>query len=89
LKIEKISASTYQKPPNLYLCLAAESNHSKKITKAIIYQLMKKYKAQNTKHYDFIKQTKHLYRCQLERGHLAAVIKPYFLEAQLKLRQQE
>ena len=79
--------TTYQKPMNLYLYLASQSNHSPALVKAIIYQLMKKCKAQNSKHSDYIRYTKYLYRRHLERGHTAQVIRPYFLEAHHKLEQ--
>ena len=89
IRIEKgkITTTTYQKPMNLYLYLASQSNHSPALVKAIIYQLMKKYKAQNSKHSDYIRYTKYLYRRHLERGHTAQVIRPYFLEAHHKLEQ--
>ena len=44
IRIEKgkITTTTYQKPMNLYLYLASQSNHSPALVKAIIYQLTKK-----------------------------------------------
>ena len=50
---------------NLYLYLASQCNHLSALFKSIIYQLMKKYKVQNTKHSDYIRYTKYLYRRQL------------------------
>ena len=40
---------------NFYLYIPPSSNHSPKQTKAIIYQLMRRYKLQNTKYSDYIK----------------------------------
>ena len=74
---------------NLYLYLTAASSHPEKLIKAIIFQLLKKYKAQNTKHSDYIKYTMFLYRNHLERGHLPSTIRPYFREANRKVLQQE
>ena len=83
----KITTTTHQKPMNVYPYLTAQSNHSPALFKAIIYQLMKKYNAQNTRHSDFIRYTKCLYGRHLERGHSASVVRPYFLKAQHKLNQ--
>ena len=84
----KIVTQTYQKPMNLYLYIPPASNHSPKQTKAIIFQLMKRYRLQNTKFKDYIKYTMLLYRRHLARGHLSEKIWPYFREAHKKLQLQ-
>ena len=84
----KIVTQTYQKPMNLYLYIPPASNHSPKQTKAIIFQLMKRYRLQNTKIKDYIKYTMLLYLRHLARGHLSDNIWLYFREAHQKLQLQ-
>ena len=54
VSIEKgrITASTYQKLTNPYLYLTITSNHNPRQCKVIIYELLKKYKIQNTNYQD-------------------------------------
>jgi len=73
---------------NLYLYITPSSNHSPKQIKAIIYQLMRRYKLQNTKYSDYIKYTLLLYRRHLAQGHLPDDVWPYFKQAQQKLQDQ-
>ena len=84
-----ITTSTYQKPMNLYLYLTASSNHSEKLIKAIIFQLMKKYKMQNSKYSDYVKYTALLYRRHLDRGHQPSTIRQYFTDAHRRLLEEE
>ena len=80
-----IVTCTYQKPMNLYLYIPPASNHSPKQTKSIIFQLMKRYRLQNTKFKDYVKYTMLLYRRHLARGHSSKKIWPYFRDAQKDL----
>ena len=68
---KRIITTTYQKPMNSYLYIVPSSNHSPKQIKAIIFQLMKRYRLQNTRYSDYIKYTLLLY-CR----HLAWVCLP-------------
>ena len=83
-----IVTKTYQKPLNLYLYLPYSSNHNRKLFKGVIYGLMKKYREQNTHYSDYLRFTKLLYVRHLERGHQAATLKPLFLDAHAKIKQQ-
>ena len=82
---KRIITRTYQKPMNLYLYLVPSSNHPPKQIKAIIFQLMKRYRLQNTYYSDYIKYSLLLYRRHLARGHLPDDIWPYFKQAHQKL----
>ena len=82
----RIVTTTYQKPLNLYLYIVPSSNHSPKQIKAIIFQLMKRYRLQNTRYSDYVKFTMLLYRRHLARGHLPKDVWPYFKQAHKKLK---
>ena len=84
----RVVTCTYQKPMNLYLYIPPASNHSPKQTRAIIFQLMKRYRLQNTKFKDYAKYTMLLYRRLLARGHLPDKTWPYFREAHQKIQLQ-
>jgi hypothetical protein len=87
VSIEKgrITTSTYQKPMNLYLYLPPTSNHNPRQCKAIIYQLLKKYKIQNTNYQDYLKYSALLYRRHRLRGHQPSQLRKYFSEAHNKI----
>ena len=79
IKKGRLATETYQKPMNLYLYLPPTSNHPPKMTKAIVYQLLKKYKNQNTDHENYLKYSVLLYRCHKMRGHQTQNLRKYFL----------
>ena len=70
---------------NLYLYIPPTSNHPPRQTKAIIYQILKKYSAQNTYHEDYLKFAVLLYRRYRARGHQPSTLRRYFLAAHNKL----
>ena len=72
----------------MYLYLPPTSNHPPKMTKAIIYQLLKKYKNQNTDHENYLKYSV-LYRRHKMRSHQTHNLRKYFLLADKKLHQKE
>ena len=83
-----IVTRTYQKPMNLFLYLTGSSAHPHGTIKGTIFGLLRRYRQQNTYYSDYVRFAASLYGKLLRRAHRPEDIRPIFLEAHRRIRDE-
>ena len=90
IKIEDshITTKTYQKSMNLYQYIMPTSNHPVRMTKGIIYSLLRNYHRQNSRFTDYKNMARLLFERHVARGWDRATIKSWIISADEKIQME-